>query len=93
MVANNLPEESRHHPVILASKARYLLNSRKVENNRKTPPRTAHGPFRKAKDGKGEGRRLDPEIYKGVEIRKGSREECNKNRSGWWRKTLSGRCC
>ncbi|GBM45109.1 hypothetical protein AVEN_251837-1 [Araneus ventricosus] len=41
-------EESRDHPLILASKATYPLNSRKVENNPETP---SPGPFSKAKDG------------------------------------------
>ncbi|GBN98083.1 hypothetical protein AVEN_75042-1 [Araneus ventricosus] len=34
-------EESRHHPLILASKATYPLNPRRVENDPETPPLAA----------------------------------------------------
>ncbi|GBO11612.1 hypothetical protein AVEN_209021-2-1, partial [Araneus ventricosus] len=74
IVANNLREESRHHPLFLASQETYLLNSGKVKNNRETPTRTAHGPFRKAKDGD-----WPPEIYKGVEIRKRAENKVTRN--------------
>ncbi|GBM45281.1 hypothetical protein AVEN_36643-1 [Araneus ventricosus] len=75
-------EESRHHPLTLASKATHLLNSRKVEI-RMGQSRDTDWPIQQ-----GKGRGLDPDIYKGLEIRKKAAKNVTRIEV---EKTLSGR--